>query len=257
MLIDWFTVGAQALNFIILVWLMKRFLYQPVLNAIAAREQKIAAELADAAATKTEAHKQQREFEKKSQTFDDQCAALLQQAVEAATTEGERLRAEARAAADTASAARAKALLADTQHLHADIARRTQQRVFDISRRVLVDLADVSLEQKACEVFIQRLRGVDDAALAALDTALTATSKAEPAVLRSAFELPALQRDAIQAALDATFGRAIPLKIETAPELVGGIELSAQGQKLTWSIGGYLSALSSGDEVPSDEMGAA
>jgi F-type H+-transporting ATPase subunit b len=38
MLIDWFTVGAQALNFLILVWLMKRFLYQPILNAIDARE---------------------------------------------------------------------------------------------------------------------------------------------------------------------------------------------------------------------------
>ncbi len=32
--IDWFTVGAQALNFLILVWLMKRFLYKPILNAI-------------------------------------------------------------------------------------------------------------------------------------------------------------------------------------------------------------------------------
>jgi hypothetical protein len=32
MLIDWFTVGAQALNFLILVWLMKRFLYKPILT---------------------------------------------------------------------------------------------------------------------------------------------------------------------------------------------------------------------------------
>ena len=67
MLIDWFTVGAQLLNFVILVWLMKRFLYQPVLDAIAAREQKIAAELADAAATKAEAHQQHDEFQKKNQ----------------------------------------------------------------------------------------------------------------------------------------------------------------------------------------------
>jgi len=40
MLIDWFTVGAQTLNFLILVWLMKHFLYQPVLNAIDGREKK-------------------------------------------------------------------------------------------------------------------------------------------------------------------------------------------------------------------------
>ncbi len=48
MLIDWFTVGAQALNFLILVWLMKRFLYRPILHAIDAREKPIAGELADA-----------------------------------------------------------------------------------------------------------------------------------------------------------------------------------------------------------------
>ena len=40
MLIDWFTVGAQAVNFLILVWLLQRFLYQPVLAAIdCAREE--------------------------------------------------------------------------------------------------------------------------------------------------------------------------------------------------------------------------
>src|SRR6266704_2311996 len=43
MLIDWFTVGAQFINFIVLVLLMKRFLYRPILEAMAAREQRIAA----------------------------------------------------------------------------------------------------------------------------------------------------------------------------------------------------------------------
>jgi len=57
MLIDWFTVGAQALNFLILVWLMRRYLYKPIINAIDAREKRIAAELADAAAKQAEAQK--------------------------------------------------------------------------------------------------------------------------------------------------------------------------------------------------------
>ncbi len=42
MLIDWFTVGAQAVNFIILVWLLERYLYKPIRNAIDAREKRIA-----------------------------------------------------------------------------------------------------------------------------------------------------------------------------------------------------------------------
>lgn len=248
MLIDWFTVGAQLLNFLILVWLMKRFLYQPVLDAIAAREQKIADQLADAASTKASAHRQQAAFERKNQDFDEQRAALLRQARDDAQAERERLQHEAREAAEAASVQRAKALLADAQHLHAEIARHTQQQVFQISRRVLGDLAGAGLEQRACEVFIERLQALEGPALATLGAALREGSEAEPAVLRSAFELPAPQRAAIQAALDASFGQAIVLRFETAPELVSGIELRARGQKLAWSISGYLAELASGLE---------
>lgn len=245
MLIDWFTVGAQLLNFLILVWLMKRFLYQPVLDAIAAREQKIAAQLADAAASKSEAQKQQAEFRQKNEAFDEQRAELLRQARDAAKAERERLQLDAREAADAASAALTRSLLSDARHLHAEVTRQTQDQVFDISRRVLGDLASVSLEQQACEVFIQRLRAVDGAARATLGEALEAATDAKPAMLRSAFELPAVQQAAIRASLNESFGKPIPLKFETAPDLVSGIELSAQGQKLAWSIADYLVALSS------------
>lgn len=248
MLIDWFTVGAQLLNFLILVWLMKRFLYQPVLNAIAAREQKIAAALADAAAAKAEAHRQQDAFRHKNEAFEKQRAGLLQAARNAATAESERLQAEAREAADAASAARAKALQADALHLREELTRHTQDQVFDISRRVLGDLAAVSLEQRACEVFIQRLESADGEALAAWGAALKASSEGEPALLRSAFELPAAQRTAMLDALGDLFGQPIPLRFETAPELVSGIELSAQGLTLAWSISDYLGALSAGLE---------
>lgn len=257
MLIDWFTVGAQLLNFIILVYLMKRFLYQPVLDAIAAREDKIATELADAAATKAKAHEQQAEFKQKNQAFDEQRAALLNEATEAAKAERERLLGEAREAAETASAAREKTLRADTQALHGEIVRQTQQQVFEIARRVLADLADASLEQRTCAVFIQRLHAVDGDTLAALSTALKATSAEAPALLRSAFDLPAEQLAAIQTALDKTFGQTIALKVETAPEVVSGIELSAQGQKLAWSIADYLTTLSAALNDHPAEMGTA
>ena len=100
MLIDWFTVCAQALNFLILVWLMKRFLYTPNLRALDAREKRIAAELADADAKKAEAQKDRDEFQHKNEEFDQQRAALLSQATSEAKTERQRLLEEARQAAD-------------------------------------------------------------------------------------------------------------------------------------------------------------
>ena len=91
MLIDWFTVAAQALNFLILVWLLKRFLYKPILNAIDAREKRIATELADADAKKAEARQERDEFNRKNKEFDKQRTALLTKAEDEATAERQRL----------------------------------------------------------------------------------------------------------------------------------------------------------------------
>src|SRR5580698_7287174 len=123
MLIDWFTVGAQALNFLILVWLMKRYLYKPVLNAIDAREKLVAAELADAAAKKAEVQKDRDEFQHKNEEFDQQRAALLTKATDEAHAESVRLLAEARKAADALSIKRQESLRSDANTLNQSIRR--------------------------------------------------------------------------------------------------------------------------------------
>src|SRR5271154_4298373 len=132
MLIDWFTVGAQALNFLILVWLLKHFLYKPILNAIDAREKRIARELADADAKKAEAQKEHDEFQHKNEEFDQQRAALLAKAADEAKAERQRLLDEARKDADALSAKRREALKNDALNLNQAIRARTQQEVFAI-----------------------------------------------------------------------------------------------------------------------------
>ncbi len=161
MLIDWFTVGAQALNFIVLVWLLKRFLYKPILNAIDAREKRIATELADADAKKAEAQRERDEFQHKNEAFDQQRAALLSKATEEAKAERQRLLGEAREAADALSAKRQETLSNEARNLNKAISRRTQQEVFAIARKALMDLATTSLEERMVEVFIRRLREMD------------------------------------------------------------------------------------------------
>jgi F-type H+-transporting ATPase subunit b len=241
MLIDWFTVGAQALNFIILVWLLKRFLYKPILNAVDAREKRIAAELADADTKKAEAQKERDEFRHKNEEFDQNRAALLSKATDEAKAERQRLLDDARKAADALSAKRQETLRSDAHNLSQAIRRRTQQEVFAIARKALTDLATTSLEERMGEVFTRRLRTMDGKAKESLAEALKTTS--EPALMRSAFDLPAEQRTAIQKALNETFSAEVRVRFETAPDMVSGIELTTNGQKVAWSIADYLSSL--------------
>jgi len=244
MLIDWFTVIAQVVNFLILVWLLKHFLYRPILDAIGAREKRIAREVADADAKKAEARKERDEFQHKNEEFEQQRSALMNKVTEEAKTERQRLLDEARQAADALSAKRHEALQNDAHNLNQAISRRTQQEVFAIARKALTDLAATSLEERLADVFTRRLREMDEQTKRSLGEAIK--TAAEPALVRSAFDLPAAQRTAIQQALNQAFSAEIPIRFETAPELIGGIELTTNGQKLAWSIADYLVSLEKG-----------
>ncbi len=238
MVIDWFTVIAQAINFLILIWLMKRFLYKPVLAAIDAREKKIADELADAAAKMTEAKADRDAFQRKNDEFDKQRSDLWARAVGEAKVERQRLIDEARKEADSLKVKRQELLLDDTRSIMQSISRLTQQTVFDTTRKILTDLAGTSLEAGISEVFAQKLRAISSPDKEVFAAALmTAT---EPALVCSAVELPEEHRRAIGKALNETFSIDAHLRFETAPDLIGGIELSVNGQNLSWTVSDYL-----------------
>ncbi|MDD2732890.1 MAG: hypothetical protein PHF56_03035 [Desulfuromonadaceae bacterium] len=244
MLIDWFTVIAQALNFLILVWLMKRFLYKPILRAIDQREKLIAAELADAAATKSDAQKERDEFQHKNEIFDQQRAALFSKATDEAKSERRRLMDEARQAADDLSAKRHENLKNDAQILNQAIIHRTQQEVFAIARKALADLAGTSLEERMLDVFLGRLKTLDGEEKEQLTSAIKSTQN--PVVVRTRFDFSSAQSAATESAIKDLFGAERQIRFETDSELISGIELVTDGHKVAWSITDYLTSMENG-----------
>ena len=256
MLIDWFTVGAQAVNFLILVWLMKRFLYKPILNAIDAREKKVAAELADADAKRAEALKERDQFQQKNDEFDRQRLELMNKAQDDAKAEREKLLEEARQAAEQVRVKSIERFAIDAENLKQSISNRTKQEVFAIARKTLSDLASASLEEQVTATFIRHISEMDSSTRASLVASLTsgsssgsssATSSASSSpsspTVRSAFELSPEQRAAIEAALNQALSLHLQLNFQIAPELVSGIELVANGQSIAWNISDYLKAM--------------
>ncbi|MEZ6014368.1 MAG: hypothetical protein R3F49_04590 [Planctomycetota bacterium] len=139
---------------------MKRFLYGPILAVVEARDDRIAAELADAKEKQDEAQQARAAFQEKNAKLDGERAALLQEAKEGAAAERKRLLDAARDAADALGEERRKALDLAADNLEESIAERAQMEVFAIAKKELVDLASASLEQQAVEVFIRRLRAL-------------------------------------------------------------------------------------------------
>jgi F-type H+-transporting ATPase subunit b len=243
MLIDWFTVAAQAVNFLILVWLLKRFLYKPVLAAIDEREKRIAGQLQDAEKKKAEASREQTDFLHKNEEFEKQRSALLLEATNAAKTERDILLETARKDSEELRSKLQKGVYDEFENLNRKIGTLAQQEVFSIARKTLADLANVSLEERMTDIFIQRLHDLNDKQREELKASLHASSK--PALVRSAFDLTPPQKTAIESVVKPLIGEETGIDFETRPDLISGIELAANGNKLAWSIADYLTSLTS------------
>lgn len=251
MLIDWFTVGAQAVNFLILAWLLKRYLYRPVLAAIDAREKKIAGKIADAAAREAQAQAAGEELRKRNEVFDREREGLMRKATDEGAAERQRLMESARQESQLLRSKLTQTLAAERAELGHRLSMRTQAEVFTLTRKALSDLAGVSLEDRMIEVFIERVRALPEKQLLALadggvDTGHAGTVHAVPArvlLVRSAFELPAAVHAKVDAAIRERLGAGIAVSFETAPEFVCGVELTADGVKLAWSVADYLATL--------------
>lgn len=260
MLIDWFTVIAQVINFLVLVWLLKRFLYRPILSAIDAREKRIATELANADATKVAAQKKCDEFERKNAEFDKQKATRMNTAMVEAKAERVHSLEAVRAESEQLRSKLKSALANEQLTLKEALSQRTQEEVFAIARKALSDLAETTLEARMTEVFITRLQELSSEDLVGIKSALQESTQA--LTVRTAFVLPKEQRALVESSIEKVLGEKKQVQFVTAADLVSGIEINANGQKIGWSISEYLGALeksidqvlqTSGDNQSSDD----
>jgi len=244
MLIDWFTVSAQIANFLILVWLLRRFLYRPILDAIDAREQRVAAAMTEAEMHNEEAQREREIFHQRNEEFIRQRAALLREAIEEVNIEKENLYAAARREAEEFRTRQQAAMIDDCNTLKEEILRRTREEVLAIARKTLADLAGEDLEQSMVDTFLRRCRSMDTGERADLQSVLQ--SPVGPVCIRSTFPLAERQRQALERTIGEIFNYAGKFCYECGPELISGIAVSVNGHQVAWNITDYLLALEQG-----------
>lgn len=240
MLIDWFTVIAQVINFLVLVLLLRRFLYKPVLQAIENREQKIKDQLQEADEHMEEAKEEKSRFEKKNRELEKDRDNILEEAREEAEKHRKALLEEARKEAKALQEQLEEELKEERKELQHELQQRIKQQVFDISQKALKDLASESLEENIIRVFVQRLESLPDKQKEQLQKSLK--DHAGKLMVKSAFTLRDSDKEQLEQKVKTLTQQSVPLEFEVAEEKIGGIEIHAGGFKLSWSISDYLTS---------------
>lgn len=237
MLIDWFTVGAQIVNFLILVWLLKRYLYHPVRAAIDAREKDLALRRDTLIADQERADNDRAQWQRQKELLEQQHVVLVAAVRNEAASERSRLLQEAVHDVEDIRLARLKGLKEETANYQLELIRLTRQEIMAIVRKMLVDLASAELERSIVEVFLRRL---EDTSIPAIRDESGSGSTPLTIRMRSAFALSELQRQAVAVKCEEKFKTKALLTFETSPALGLGVELTVQNQKIAWNIDDYL-----------------
>lgn len=241
MQLDWFTVVAEIINFLILVFLLKYFLYDRIINVADTREARIAARFAEAEQKIEEARHEAAAHQAERQVLQDKQEEMITQAraeVEARQKEWlDQLRCEIEQTKAEWFQAIHREQAAFMQALRQRIARQTHA----VARRALAELADVELEQRLIDCFLKQLKNLPGDERKAM--AASIRDSGQDLVITSAFELPPEKRQKLLDAIRAEFGHRLDGQFKIAPDLICGIEVKADSYKVSWSLDHYLATL--------------
>jgi F-type H+-transporting ATPase subunit b len=230
--IDWFTIGAQVFNFLLLVALLRIFLYRPILDAMDRREEKITSRLEEAEQKRDDAEDQQRKLEQQRRDFEENKDSLLTEVREDAEKRRKQLVEEAREKADAARDKWLSQVDEERDSFLQDLRRRVARETCSLARKALANLADAKLEEQMTRLFLARLGKEHDS--------IKGASMESGVIVRSAFDLTKSVRDEVRKTLQDLPGGGDEPRFETDSDLLCGIELRIGDRKIGWSVEGYL-----------------
>ena len=231
--IDWLTVTAQLLNFLILVFMLRHFLYRPLLDVMAKRESVINDRLKHADHQASAAQQSQQHYQSLADDLSQKKDDLLRSARQQADNERQQLTEHARQDIAALKVRWQADFDAEKKDFIGDLCQQCGLSVLRVARRALSELTDITLEQQLVTVFSERLGNLSAADRGAIHTVVNHSAE-----VTSSFVIDESQRHQICRSLgDAE------MRFTVDPTMLFGIELVNNGEKVSWSISDYFEQL--------------
>jgi F-type H+-transporting ATPase subunit b len=244
MQIDWTTFVLEVINFLALVWILKRFLYRPVLDVLARRRAAVERDLTTAQEGKARAAELQGQFEQRLADWEKEKAAL--RATLDTELAGERDRQlhalQGRLADEHARQA------AQEAHRQADLRHELENQAIANAARfaaaLLTRVADAALEDRLIDLLLDDLARLPPEQIASLRA--TADTASVPGKVASAFVLADAQRTRLAEALTKALGRPVELAFAEDANLVAGLRVTVGAWQLKANLADELAFLANG-----------
>jgi F-type H+-transporting ATPase subunit b len=257
--VDWMTIIFQALNFLILLVILQRFLYRPLRKKMKEREEEIESEIVEAKQRAEEAEREREELEEKLEEAQEEAEKIRKEAREEAAERREEVLEQAREdAADIRQEANER-IQREERAARERIQKRARQTAVELAEDLLRETGGEALHDQLVDRFLSE---EDDLGDADLDRLADAIHKADGSVrVRTAYPLEERTQKRLREVLrdrlpwDESSVPAFELSVEEDPELVAGLTLICGGVALDLNVKHALEELTQGttDEEQADE----
>jgi F-type H+-transporting ATPase subunit b len=221
MSIDWWTLGLQAINALVLVWILARYLFRPVSAIIAERKDAAQAELRRAAKAmeKAEAAKSAADAERAA------FARELSDLQEKARYEAEEIKRQMRLSAEQEAAQ----IRQDAAKAVDQMQKDARHQMGEEAATLAVQIARKLLTRLPQEAQVSEFSTGLAEALAALPDATRSRIGAKgPVAVRAPRALTQEETAKLRGDISGALGRDVQVAITVDPSLIAGFELDAQ-----------------------------
>lgn len=233
--IDGFTVVAQIVNFLILIWLLNRFLFKPIRGAMAKREQEMTEALDSARQAEHQAHAQARAMEREKTALAHAQERLITEVRQEVDRWRETAMEKAKEEVEALRKAWLDSMSRDRRAFLDRFKGRLVHQVMQISDKTLRDLSDQSLNRQVLRVFLAKVADRKEA--------LNHRAAGQELIVQSGFILDDADDRMLKKRLAAWFPTAAPVRLEVHPELGLGIQLVVGDRMAAWHLADYLTDL--------------
>ena len=221
--VNWSTFILEIINFLILVWILKRFLYKPVMEAIAKRRASIEQSMQQATHKDQEAQALKLQYEHRLEDWEQEKQAAREQLHADIDQERQRLQAQLQAALQQEQE---KAKVLATQQEQEQQRRYEQQALQNSMRftsKLLRELASAELESRLVKHLLDQLGALPAAQRKRLSTALN--NHELTMQVDTAFPLSEAQRGQLQQAMQTISGRELRCQFDQDDSLLAGARI--------------------------------
>lgn len=238
--IDWWTLLAQIINLLVLIWLLKKFLYKPMLKIIEQRQSLIATEIQQTKDATKEAEAQLAEYQKKVADFDLKRNALFQEAMEEANSFKEKLTGESKQAIQLSKKNWQLELSQEKQSFDEGLQNAiiTNFKVF--ASDALHDMADESLVSRIVAKFYEQMDKMSSAERKKFADSLNQTKKV---IIETDEVLDKKTKDVLKAYILKWCNvkdKTIKFDYKQNHALICGLSVKTGEQMISWNLAAYL-----------------